>query len=208
MKNLQLFFLLFMSICIAGCATTRKPVHTALTSQKILDSIQEKLRSGMQESELKMTNSVTSGHYSDPGASVKERVGPGLSGSDLYLFPDKTYVYIEWADILPPTIYEKGKWKFENSFIFLEDDGSLTRSEFPTDHIYLPVTILTGSLHREVLLGYEWSYSHFMEHAGDDPEFILFLFTLERENDISIEQADNLKQRLLKESWNPEFFTE
>ena len=26
----------------------------------------------------------------------------GLSGDDLYLFPDGTYIYCEWADIEPP----------------------------------------------------------------------------------------------------------
>lgn len=44
-----------------------------------------------------LTQSHLAGKYSDP----TREFSPGLSGNDLYLFPDGTYVYDEWADIQP-----------------------------------------------------------------------------------------------------------
>jgi hypothetical protein len=32
----------------------------------------------------------------------------GLAGFDLHLFQDRTDLYIEWADIMPATIHDKG----------------------------------------------------------------------------------------------------
>lgn len=52
----------------------------------------------------KLTKSALLGNWSD---------GSGLSGSELYLFDDDTYIYTEWADVEPETIYDKGRWTLE-----------------------------------------------------------------------------------------------
>src|SRR6266478_8010109 len=58
------------------------------------------------------------GKYSNP---PKEFQG-ALSGSDLYLFPDGTYIYCEWADIEPVTIYDKGTWALVEGLVGLKSD--------------------------------------------------------------------------------------
>ena len=33
--------------------------------------------------------------------------GEGLSGSELYLFPDHTFVHTQWTDLFPEVVYDK-----------------------------------------------------------------------------------------------------
>ncbi len=62
------------------------------------------------------------GKYSNP---PKEFHG-GLSGDDLYLFPDGTYIYCEWADIEPLTVRDKGAWKLADGVVVLTSDSDVT----------------------------------------------------------------------------------
>src|SRR6266480_1967218 len=62
------------------------------------------------------------GKYSNP---PKEFHG-GLSGDDLYLFPDGTYIYCEWADIEPLTVRDKGAWKLADGLVVLTSDRDVT----------------------------------------------------------------------------------
>src|SRR5437660_10101729 len=50
----------------------------------------------------------------------------GLSGDDLYLFPDGTYIYCEWADIEPLTVRDKGAWKLADGLVVLTSDRDVT----------------------------------------------------------------------------------
>src|SRR6266699_5616844 len=61
------------------------------------------------------------GKYSNP---PKEFHG-GLSGDDLHLFPDGTYIYCEWADIMPVTVYDKGMWRMSGLTIELTSDAEV-----------------------------------------------------------------------------------
>src|SRR5262245_16141820 len=58
-----------------------------------------------------------SGHYV---------TGMGLagqtSGSDLYLFPDGTYIYCEWTQVVPRVIYDKGRWTEAAGVVELKSD--------------------------------------------------------------------------------------
>src|SRR5207244_12814222 len=58
------------------------------------------------------------GKYSNP---PKEFHG-GLSGDDLYLFPDGTYIYCVWADIEPLTVRDKGAWKLADGVVVMTSD--------------------------------------------------------------------------------------
>ena len=77
------------------------------------------------------------GHY--------ERHG-GLAGSEIYVFPDNTYVYVEWADILPRTIFDQGTWDYRDGVLFMHTDGSIPRDIRGIDNQYLPLTAITQGL--------------------------------------------------------------
>jgi hypothetical protein len=70
---------------------------------------------------------LLSGHYD---------MGPGLSGENLYLFPDGTYLDTQWADIFPETICDEGSWGCQDGWVVLRTDG-------PKDNgprMFLPLT--------------------------------------------------------------------
>src|ERR1700741_1698732 len=92
------------------------------------------------------------GHYEPAKRLSKPRV-PELSGDDLYLFPDKTYIYLEWTDILPETVYDKGAWSFDGRFVRLYTDGSVPKQKGRRDMIFIPMTATYAKKTRCLLIG-------------------------------------------------------
>ncbi len=79
------------------------------------------------------------GHYANTSKELGERVGGFLSGDDLYLFPDGTYIFCEWSDVSLVTISDKGTWTLAKNSVELKsgpeitwDPGALTGST--TEH--------------------------------------------------------------------------
>lgn len=75
-------------------------------------------------------------------AGMYENDFTGLAGEFLYLFPDGTYLCVEWADILlPGRLCDRGQWECNDGLLPLHSDGDLvaTFSE-DMDTIYLPMT--------------------------------------------------------------------
>jgi hypothetical protein len=154
------------------------------------------------------------GHFSD----TAHVLGGGLSGSELYLFPDKTYLYLRWADILPMTIYDKGVWQYRDGLLALLSDGSIPVDARNHDREYLPLILPTNrrtasadpqsEMRLLLLLGSDWDFSYFRENVKEDPEFMLRLCTYGLEDSIPLEEANQLKDELIKECWRPDFFKE
>src|SRR5436190_23502343 len=51
-----------------------------------------------------------SGAYTSSPPELTKRAGPPMRGDYLFLYPDGDFIYEEWMDIMPPTIFDKGKW--------------------------------------------------------------------------------------------------
>ena len=86
---------------------------------------------------------VLCGHYDRSG---------DLAGSEIYVFPDNTYVYVEWADILPLTILDQGTWNYRDGVLFMHTDGSIPGDIKFIDDRYLPLMAITqGLLTRNVV---------------------------------------------------------
>jgi hypothetical protein len=95
-------------------------------------------RSPLRGSEIRSTpEMVRAAQRAYPGAqritdtpTIEERLsahygsGPGLSGEELYFFPDRTYLFLRWADIFPETICDRGTWKHERGWVVLCTDGA------------------------------------------------------------------------------------
>ena len=92
------------------------------------------------------------GEYSHP---AKEFHG-GLSGDDLYLFPDGTYISCEWADIEPLTVRDKGMWSLTDGLVKLTSSGDVTWDP-QVDRKY--VAVHRKSKPHEVLLAWNRSGS-------------------------------------------------
>jgi len=78
---------------------------------------------------------AVSGHYEGPYGWI------ALTGEEFYLFPDKTYFYLYWADIMPRTIYDRGTWEQRDGFVVLKTDGKAPDHRRAKNHVYLPVTM-------------------------------------------------------------------
>ena len=128
----------------------------------------------------------------------------GLSGDDLYLFPDGTYIYCEWADIEPLTVRDKGAWKLADGLVVLTSDKDVT---WDPDTVPKYVAVRRRSHYHEILLvGIGRDLSYFEENAKDDPETQLLVVAKERAKTFRPATAAKAKAELMKQSWRPAYF--
>src|SRR5437016_13000138 len=91
----------------------------------------------------------------------------GLSGDDLYLFPDGTYIYGEWADIEPLTLRDKGAWKLADGLVVLTSVRDVTWGPAPEPK---DVAVRRRPPFLEILLiGFGSERIHFEQNAKDRP---------------------------------------
>ena len=145
------------------------------------------------------------GQYANPSKEVMKSWGGGtLSRDDLYIFPDKTYIYCRWADILPTTVYDKGTWSFVGEILELKSDPQITWDpELERKFLAVRRPAHNGEI---LLVGTDRDIKYFEENTGDDPEFMLLLNSKERERILSRSETARLKAKLMRESWRPEYF--
>ena len=131
----------------------------------------------------------------------------GLSGSDLYLFGDGTYIYAEWADVLPETIFDKGSWRTAAGTLQLSPDSDVTW-EPRTDRCFVFIRIAGRSA--PLLLGVGQGLRTFERLVAENPKDALrYLMscTLTRRDHWSAKRALRLRARLMKKCWRPWVFT-
>lgn len=73
---------------------------------------------------------MLSGHY------VNDMLG--LAGTEIYLFPDQTYIWLDWADISPRTICDQGTWVYRDGVVALFTDRTVSPGMEQLDHLYVP----------------------------------------------------------------------
>ena len=127
-----------------------------------------------------------------------------MGGQDLYLFPDGSYLYLEWSDIPPITIGDKGKWAVSQNEVLLTSDPDITWKPRAERHYLL----IHRSTHAEEILivGTDSDTQYFKENAKDDPEFMLLLVSKARINGISEKETGELKEKLMRDAWRPDFY--
>lgn len=141
------------------------------------------------------------GHYS---SNPKELDRSVLSGNDLYLFPDGSYLYLEWADVEPVTIRDKGSWTFSAGTVKLTSDRDV-KWDPAAERSY--VVVHRQSKPREVLLiGITLALPYFEEKADDDPNFMLLLVAKTRTASFHQQSVAQIKAKLMREAWKPEYF--
>ena len=127
----------------------------------------------------------------------------GLSGSELYLFPDGKYIYCEWADVEPRTVYDKGEWTVTPHGIRLTSDRDVTwHPEIDRDLI----AVRRPRHPNEVLLVGTGRPLEFLEMSDEDTIGTLAAVALVRERTLTAGATDSWRASLMKESWHPERF--
>jgi hypothetical protein len=144
------------------------------------------------------------GHYTGESPELKGRVGPFLSGKDLYLFPDGSYLYSQWADVMPMTIFDKGHWSAASNVLELVSDKDIAWDpEIERRH----VIVRRKTRPREAMLvGLSDGLDYFKEKAGDDPELMLLIVGMVRTDALDEKTAPAFKRKLIKDGWRPSFF--
>jgi hypothetical protein len=130
-----------------------------------------------------------------------------LSGENLYLFADGSYIYTEWGDLLPETIYDKGDWRIEGGLVRFSPDAQVVWDP-ESDRRFAAVTLPAKPERR--LIGLDGTLERFhdlvREHPDTTPAEWLNLSALRRKGGITAREAEALKRRLHEDGWRPGFF--
>ncbi len=182
-----------------------EPTKEAKSVEEVVAKLKEHGLKARQVPEKDRTAKALAGHYS---------TGPGLSGNELYLFSDSTYIYTEWADILPETIYEKGTWSVKDGFIALKSDGAVPGGPHAREDHYAPLLMKDledvpwrpGDGSDVFLMGSRWYFSYFLDHAGKYADSMFYICTMYRKEKPSKDEQEKLRKSLMEKAWRPEFF--
>lgn len=144
------------------------------------------------------------GQYTNPSEELSKRVVP-MGSENLFLFPDKTYIFTSVSDIPPDTISDKGTWNLDADILRLESDKDITWKSMRVERRHIVVR-RRGHDNELFLVGLDWQLPYFERKAKDDPEFMFLLCSLKREKTISAEETETLRKKLMKEKWHPDFY--
>jgi hypothetical protein len=184
--------------CGASTGVGWEPSRTETSAAHMLGELQKFYPAVRSVKPANMTARLIAGHFTH---------GSGLSGQELYLFSDNTYIYTEWADIMSETVFDQGSWGLTNGFVTLASDKSLPASRRPFDHVYLPIRLKQNS--DLFIMSHRWDFSYFTEHAAGNPASMFQTVALRRVYSFyssTPEDERRMKTKLLEHAWRPESF--
>jgi hypothetical protein len=182
-------------------------VGTAPTAREAVERIRAKTP---VEAVVVSSAEQLAGRYTSAPKEKEKRIGPVMGGFDLHLFPDGTFVFCNWTDISPLTVFDKGAWKLVEGLVTLTSDQDITWNPsdyYNYDRRYVAVR-RSPAEEESLLVGVDDKLPYFEAKAGDDPGFMLLVVALKREATIDRAKAATLKARLMKKAWRPQLFQE
>ena len=69
-----------------------------------------------------------------------------LAGAEIYVFPDKTYVYVERADTGTETVLDQGTWDYRDGVAFMHTDGCIPEHIRRPHDRYVPLMAISQGL--------------------------------------------------------------
>lgn len=151
-----------------------------------------------------IATSEFAGQYTNPSEELNKRVVP-MGSENLFLFPDRTYIFTFVSDIPPDTISDKGTWNLDADILRLESDKDITWKSRRVERRHIVVR-RRGHDNELFLVGLDSQLPYFERKAKDDPEFMFLLNSLKREKTISAEETESLRKKLMQEKWQPDFY--
>jgi hypothetical protein len=184
MDVMEIFTLLLLSFHLS---TGQAPTSTASALERIRAKIKVNAVTAATPAQL-------AGIYSNPPTEWIRAWGGTLGGDRLFVFPDKTYIYCEYADIHPDVIYDKGTWSFSDGVLELQSSPDVTWDP-RLDRKFLAVQ-RPSHKHEILLVGLE-RLPDFDQEAKDDPETILLAVAQKRDRTIGDKAMKQWKAYLL-----------
>jgi hypothetical protein len=174
------------------------------THGRATDSQLDRLRSHVPVEPVHVTAAEVAGVY---GSARDDVAGaPDNSGlkTALYLFPDGTYLFIQKASVMPPTIFDKGTWRIVSDVLDLKSAHEVTWNP-DLERSFL---ILRRTSHPEefLLVGTDLAVKRFERLAGGDAESALMTVARTRKRTIEADRTTKLKYYLMRKAWHPERF--
>jgi hypothetical protein len=197
-----------------------------LSAKEALKGIRKQIPSARTISDEKMALEIIPGHYLP---AVTDAFA--LAGDEFYFLPDKTYLWLCWADISPLEICDKGTWDYRSGFVVLKTDGTIQSSLAPINVNYFPGIMPAKWLARDasdakgrpnngpiapgqkatapekteeyLLIGVDYGLRRFVE-KGADWEYLRF-WAYRKVESITPQQSKAKKDKLLKDFF-PERF--
>ena len=151
-----------------------------------------------------LSPSELAGQYTNASEELR-KYGPPMGAENLFVFPDKTYIFTFVTDIPPDTISDKGTWSLAGDTVRLKSDKDITWKSKRVDRRHLVVR-RRGHDDELFLVGMDWNLTQFERTAKGDPEFTFLLLSLKREKTIAAKDAEQLRKKLMKEKWDPAFY--
>jgi hypothetical protein len=116
----------------------------------------------------------------------------GLSASELYLFPDSTYVLTQWADIAPLEVHERGTWQRSGPGVLLSVQWR-RHDIIRADTAYVALRWPKCGI---LLVGVNDDLRYFEENARQQPRVILGVVGLRREMKLTRENSETERRQL------------
>lgn len=178
--------------------TLRGVTHTASTAAAEVLSRVSKRVEGIDSPELPMRAPGLAGRFSVESPALGALIGGGfLGGSNLYLFFDGRYIYSEWADVEPETLYEKGVWRLVDGVLHLEAELVARKSVHLRDRSFVLCTHRFGSATKLRLIGTQEQVRFIEGSESNDPQLTLLLNSLEQVEKYETERRSRRAQKRL-----------
>ena len=161
------------------------------------------LQNRLQLTSVQPSIVALSGKYSNPGPDLKKRVVP-LGGRDLYLFPNGSYIYTEWTDNLPETVFDRGRWSVAGGVLKLESNATITW-ETSNEKQYVVVRYKERPANL-FLLGIDQQLGYLKENIGQDADFMFLVTSLAFVEPFSKSNWRGTQSAVLRRAWKPKFF--
>lgn len=144
------------------------------------------------------------GLYINPPNEIAQKSDSSTISSNLYLFPDRTYLFAERGSLIPATIFDKGIWRVEGVVLVLRSDPDV-RWNPDLERRFL---MLHRTSHSEesLLVGAEKAVNRFEVLAQGNPEVALLTVAKQRIKIITAEQAMRVRDDVMRKEWHPERF--
>ncbi|PKO19845.1 hypothetical protein CVU37_02315 [candidate division BRC1 bacterium HGW-BRC1-1] len=151
-----------------------------------------------------LTTASVAGYYADPGPTKRG----GLSGEDLYLFPDETFMYLRWADIMPRTILSKGAWALDEGYVTLHDDGETSLGNWGQhlSPVWLPLVVDQGTTQSFCLMDGRRDIEY-LKNKSLMPSTgrTIIRLSLEKSRDLPTSETAALKADMRRKYWRPHY---
>jgi hypothetical protein len=188
---------------IAGSGpVNRGDVRQLVEAQPVASPVKRLQAKTAVEPIANLTRRQIAGRYTNPSQELIQSSGPPLVGNNLYIFPDGTYVYCQWAAVMPITVFDKGSWSFAAGVLELKSDRIVIWN--PDLERRFVVARRTSRVEEILLIGAEKALGRFEEQAGGDPETMLLRVAKQRVRTISPSEVVETKAALMREGWRPQ----